>query len=151
MKGLLPGQQLVQLPGGKLHVLHTQQTYGVTSTSLAGNAVLKKVSDGTTVDQQQQPSQQHIVIATAAAAPDQQQQQVVFATQQVGSVENTNRTVMPVTKVQMTPTVGVKPGQVSVHSEGCVEKIGERMVVEFVCFTLKVEVKIVLNHHFFCL
>lgn len=99
------GQQLVQLPGGKLHVLHTQQTGGVTSTSLAGNAVLKKMGES-----QEQSLQQRTVFHTIDDT--QQAQQIVDD----GSGDTALRQFVPVTKVQITPASNTKSTPVELFS-----------------------------------
>lgn len=88
----------MQLPGGKLHVLHTQQTGGVTSTSLAGNAVLKKVGDS--LEQSPQPR-------TVYQTADETQQ--VHQHVDDGSGDAALRQMVPVTKVQIAPVANPKP------------------------------------------
>lgn len=96
------GQQLVQLPGGKLHVLHTQQSGGITSTSLAGNAVLKKIGDNSEKQQQLQPQQMTIL------------QQNIDETQSIDTSRSSAsvKQLVPVTKVQMAPVSNMKSPQV---------------------------------------
>ncbi|XP_065199486.1 nucleosome-remodeling factor subunit NURF301 [Planococcus citri] len=128
VKGLLPGQQLVQLPGGKLHVLHTQQSGGVTSTSLAGNAVLKKI-DGepnapTGVVQQvaiantvASANEENLAgIITSDANTQQPKQQIAVLAQNVNNAAL--KSFLPVSKLQMSPMVGgAKTTQVILKSQ----------------------------------
>lgn len=93
----------MQLPGGKLHVLHTQQTGGVTSTSLAGNAVLKKMGESL-----EQSPQQRTVFHTIDES--QQTQQVVSD----GSGDSALKQFVPVTKVQITPAANAKSTPVEI-------------------------------------
>lgn len=82
------GQRLVQYPGGKLRVLHSQQTGGMTIS--AGNLALKKGDDESEESQQQQ-----------VTMIDDTQCQVVQS-------DGTNANVA----LQMTQNQGGKPNQV---------------------------------------
>lgn len=108
------GQQLVQLPGGKLHVLHTQQSGGVTSTSLAGNAILKKMavtSEGQQVEQQfaVAKSIEEVSSTSTIDVNTQQVKQIAVLPQ---GMKSALKQFLPVTKIQMGTMAGGKPAQV---------------------------------------
>lgn len=113
------GQQLVQLPGGKLHVLHTQQTGGVTSTSVAGNAILKKITvpnDGSQKPDEQQLLLQEQQVSTGVnienSLPSVSTSEVKQISATAVSQGTAVKQLVPVTKIQMSPMSGVKSTQV---------------------------------------
>lgn len=99
-------------------MLHTQQSGGVTSTSLAGNAILKKIEGETTSTVQQvaiaktmtTTGEENTSIVTSDAN-SQPKQQFVVASQGVNNAGL--KSFVPVSKLQVGPMVGGKTTQVS--------------------------------------
>lgn len=83
--------------------MHTQQSGGITSTSLAGNAVLKKIGDN--VEQQQQ----QVTIMQQNSSESDVFRQSVDSPQ----ISTPGKPLVPVTKVQVTPVSNVKTTQVA--------------------------------------
>ncbi|XP_077275780.1 nucleosome-remodeling factor subunit NURF301 E(bx) isoform X1 [Temnothorax americanus] len=110
VRGLLPGQQLVQMPDGKLHVLNVSQTMGTTQGAQTNSttsttpkaktvtAVSKTATESTTATKTS-PTAKATANSTVQQAQTPQQAQVV---QTVQRVKSATMTLTPATAAQAT-------------------------------------------------